>query len=137
MHIEGGAAIGTARAAELYGGHVLERGVQDSANNKTRFAVVANTDSEPTGRDKTSIAFAVAHDRPGTLVEVLHQFSDRGISLTKIESRPSREELGIYIFLIDLEGHRSEPAAAEALEAVQEIASFFRLLGSYPRSRDA
>ena len=137
MHVGGGAAISTARAAGLYGGLVLERGVQDNANNKTRFAVVAGTDSQATGRDKTSIAFAVPHDRPGTLVEVLHQFSDRGINLTKIESRPSREELGIYIFLIDLEGHRSDPAVAEALDAVQEIASFFRLLGSYPRSSDA
>jgi prephenate dehydratase len=137
LTIEGGAAIGPARAAELHGAEVLERGVQDSPHNKTRFVAVGAEDSPPTGRDKTSIAFTVAHDRPGTLVDVLHEFSDRAINLTKIESRPSREELGIYIFLVDLDGHRSDGAVAEALAAVQAKSQFFRVLGSYPRSDDA
>lgn len=133
----GAAAIGTARAAELHGGEVLERGIQDNPYNKTRFVAVGHADSEPTGRDKTSIAFSVAHDKPGTLVEVLHEFSDRAINLTKIESRPSREELGVYIFLIDLEGHRTDPDVAAALAAVEAKAFFFRNLGSYPRYDDA
>lgn len=137
MTVAGGAAIGSARAAVLHHAQVLERGIQDNPQNKTRFVVLGQTDSEPTGRDRTSIAFTVAHDRPGTLVGVLHEFSDRKINLTKIESRPSREELGIYIFLVDLEGHRAEPAVAEALAAVQAKAHFFRLLGSYPRFDDA
>jgi len=137
LAIEDGAAIGPARAAALHGAEVLERGVQDSPHNKTRFVAVAAEDAAPTGRDKTSVAFAVAHDQPGTLVDVLHEFSDRRINLTKIESRPSREELGIYIFLIDMEGHRSDAPVAEALAAVQSKASFFRILGSYPRSDDA
>lgn len=137
LRIEGGAAIGPARAAELHSAEVLERGVQDSAHNKTRFVVVAAQDSEPTGHDKTSIAFAVAHDQPGTLIDALHEFADRRINLTKIESRPSREELGIYIFLIDMEGHRTDAPVGEALAAVQRKASFFRIMGSYPRSDDA
>ena len=135
--VAGGAAIGTARAAELHGAQVLTPGIQDKPHNKTRFVVLGPADNEPSGRDKTSIALTVAHDRPGTLVGVLHEFSDRGINLTKIESRPSREELGIYIFLVDLEGHRSEPVVAEALAAVQAKAFFFRMLGSYPRFDDA
>ena len=137
LTVEGGAAIGPARAAEIHGAEVLERGIQDSPHNKTRFVVVAATDAAPTGHDKTSVAFAVPHDRSGTLVEVLREFSERGINLTELASRPSRDELGIYIFLIDLEGHRTEPVVREALAAVEPKTSFFRILGSYPRSNDA
>ena len=67
-----------------------------------------------------------------SLVSVLHEFSDRAINLTKIESRPSREELGVYIFLIDIEGHREDPLIEQALAAVREQADFFKVFGSYP-----
>jgi prephenate dehydratase len=93
------AAIGPARAAEIYGATIIERGIEDSKVNKTRFVVLGDASAEPTGNDKTSIAFAVAHDRPGTLVSVLHEFSDRSINMTRIESRPSGQELGVYIGL--------------------------------------
>jgi len=137
LHVDGAAAVGPARAAELYHADILERGIEDHAHNQTRFVAIAREDHAPTGADKTSIALAVAHDKPGSLVDVLHEFSDRAINLTKIESRPSREELGIYIFLIDLEGHRSEPPVAQALAAVEAKSLFFRLLGSYPRGDHA
>lgn len=133
----GTAGIGTRRAAELQGGEILAGGVQDVANNKTRFLIVGRQDHAPTGDDKTSIAFTVAHDRPGTLIGVLQELSNRSINLTDIESRPSREDIGIYVFLIDFQGHRQDEAVSEALRAVEARSSYFRLLGSYPRHVDA
>ena len=130
------AAIGPARAADIYGARIVERGIEDSPLNKTRFVVLGRESAAPTGCDKTSIAFAVAHDRPGTLVGVLHEFADRAINLTKIESRPSGGELGVYVFLIDLDGHADDPQVAQALAAVKEQADFFKVFGSYPRWRE-
>jgi len=136
MNTPESAAIGPARAADIYGARILERGIEDSRVNKTRFIALAAEGAAPTGDDKTSIAFAVAHDRPGTLVSVLHEFSDRAINMTKIESRPSGEELGVYIFLVDIEGHRDEPMIAQALAAVKEQAAYFKIFGSYPAWRE-
>lgn len=127
------AAVGTRRAAELNGAVLLATGVQDVRQNKTRFIVMARNDSPPSGDDKTSFAFTVAHDRPGTLIGVLQELSIRDINLTHIESRPSREELGIYVFLIEFQGHRSEEAVADALAAIESRSHYFRVLGSYPR----
>ena len=127
------AGIGPRRAAEVHGGVLLAEAIQDVKENKTRFVVVGNEDARPTGADKTSIAFTVPHDSPGTLLGVLRELADRDINLTHIESRPSRQQLGIYVFLVDFDGHREEKAAAAALEAIRKQANMFRVLGSYPR----
>jgi prephenate dehydratase len=133
MGMRGAAAIGTRRAAELSGGNVLAAGIQDVPRSKTRFVVLGREDAAPTGDDKTSLAFTVSHDRPGTLMGVLRELADRQINLTHIESRPSREDLGVYVFLIDFQGHRLDATVAEALQAVKAQAHYFRLFGSYPR----
>ena len=130
----GGAALATARAAELYGGAVLRENVQDEASNTTRFVLLARQDAARTGDDKTSIVFSTV-DRPGALVAALQQFAERGINLTKIESRPSRESLGAYVFLVDLEGHRTDQIVQEALEGMRPHIQTVRIFGSYPRFR--
>jgi prephenate dehydratase len=129
----GALAVGNALAADLYGATVYEDDIADAPGNETRFVVVGATDTPATGDDKTSIAFTTHHDRPGSLVEVLREFSERGINLTRIESRPTRRQLGTYVFLLDVQGHRSEPALAAALAQIERETLWLRVFGSYPR----
>jgi prephenate dehydratase len=126
------AAIGTRRAGELYGAAVLAHDIQDSESNVTKFIVLAAEDHAPTGHDRTSIAFSLQKDRPGVLCDVLQEFAQRSINLAKLESRPSKEKLGRYIFLVELDGHRLDPPVADALRRAQEKSISFKIFGSYP-----
>ena len=129
------AAIGARAAADLYGCTVLREGIEDQADNVTRFVWIAPADVEPSGGGpwRTSLVFSeLGADHPGALVEALEEFSSRGVNLSRIESRPARLGLGRYMFFCDLEGAVGEPPVAEALEALRGKAESVRILGSYP-----
>jgi prephenate dehydratase len=129
------AALGARAAASLYGCELLVEGVEDQDDNVTRFVWIAPQGTEPLGEGpwKTSLVFSeVGADHPGALVECLSEFSDRGINLTRIESRPLRQGLGRYMFFCDFEGKESDPAAAEAIAALRTKAASVQILGSYP-----
>lgn len=128
------AAIGSSLAARSYGCVVLEEDIEDYPDNQTRFVLLSRA---PAPQDleapyKTSIVCAIAEDRPGSLLEILQEFARRSINLTKIESRPSKKGLGDYVFFIDMEGKKDEPAVAQALQALKARLARMKLLGSYP-----
>ena len=127
-------AIASARAAEIYGMKVLAREIEDNPNNFTRFFILSQHDSPPSGNDKTSIVFSVKH-KPGALYESLKELAVRNINLTKIESRPTRQKPWEYNFYLDFEGHREDKVFREALESLENTTLFVKVLGSYPKAR--
>jgi len=127
------AAIGSALAAQLYDVPVLRKKIQDRRENATRFIVLAHHDAPASGRDRTTLAFGVSHTQ-GALRRVLTDFETFGVNLTRIESRPSRQAPWQYVFLVDVEGHRSEPGLATAIRRLEQTTSFVKVVGSYPRA---
>ncbi len=129
-------AVASSYAAKLYDLKVLEKRIQDIPNNYTRFLVIGKKDEAPTGRDKTSLMFSLK-DNVGALYKALKPFAEHGVNLTKIESRPHKGKAWDYIFFLDLEGHHTDENLIAALEAFQEACSDLKILGSYPRGRQA
>ncbi|HYR62147.1 MAG TPA: prephenate dehydratase [Actinomycetota bacterium] len=129
------AAIASLEAAELYGLVVLASDIEDRADNSTKFVAIARGGSDRFGPpEKTSVVFATA-DIPGALYRCLGEFANRHLNLSKLEHRPSRAKAWQSNFYVDFDAPVQDPAAQEALQAVAELTSFLRVLGSYPKAR--
>ena len=128
-----GAAVASELAAKLYDLHVLKRNIEDLAQNVTRFLILGRQQPAPTGRDKTSVLLTT-RDKPGVLYQVLGAFAERGLNMTKIESRPSRRRPWEYVFFVDIDGHDQDPIVREALAVVREQCEALKVLGSYPKA---
>ena len=125
------AVIASTLAARLYGLEVLATEIEDLPFNYTRFFILGHEDPPRAERNKTSVVFATRHV-PGALYACLGEFAQRGLNLTKLESRPRRNKPWHYIFYLDFEGHWQDPPCAEALIGLLHKATFLKLLGSYP-----
>lgn len=129
-------AIANLAAAEMYSLNVLAEHIEDNPRNRTRFWVIGGLQPPPSGKDKTSILFSVAH-RPGALVHALTTFAEYEVSLTFIESRPTKQRPWEYVFFIDVLGHvdgGDDAPLRKALARLEELTLFTRVLGSYPEA---
>ncbi len=129
------AAIASTAAAAHYGLEILQDGIADQSAAWTRFILVRKPGHllPPSGNDKTTLSLFMHEDHPGALLEILTEFSVRGVNLTRIESRPTRKQLGDYFFSLDCEGHIDEEHVGEALKGLHRICADVKFLGSYPR----
>ncbi len=128
---KGAAALAPIECARIYGLKALKNNVQDIAHNSTRFFVIAREDARSTGKDRTSIVFSIK-DRVGVLYAMLAPFAKSGINLTRIESRPIKKKAWDYYFFVDLEGHREDKKVQKALQQLEGMCKFLKILGSYP-----
>ncbi len=127
------AAIAGESAAAVYDLPILRRDIEDEGDNTTRFMVIGRHDTQPSGRDKTTLIFSTPN-KPGALYKMLVCFADHGVSLTRIESRPSRRGNWDYVFFVDVEGHLQDPSVAAAVGQLEQTAAMVKVLGSYPRA---
>jgi chorismate mutase/prephenate dehydratase len=132
---KGTAAIAGDTAAEVYGLKVLAAQIEDRPDNSTRFLVLGRKLFASSGEDRTTLLLSVSRsDAPGALYRLLEPLYRCRISMTRIESRPSRRKKWDYVFFVDIEGHSEDPHVARALQALKKRCSLLRVLGSYPRA---
>ena len=132
--IKNHAAIASRRAAQIYGLEIVAADIETNPNNYTKFFIISKKQSDRALQNKTSIVFATKNV-PGALYNILGTFATRNISLTKLESRPSRDKPWEYVFYVDFEGHVEDKMCREALEELQQKTTFIKILGSYPRAK--
>jgi len=127
------AAIASEMAGEQYQLGVVQAHIQDDPHNRTRFVVIGQLQTGPSGRDRTGIVLAVPN-KAGAVYNLLAPLSKHGVSMTRFESRPARIGTWEYYFYVDIEGHVHDAAVARALDELKDNAAFFKVLGSYPQS---
>lgn len=130
---EKSAAIAGRMAAELYDVAVMNPDIEDEPHNTTRFVVIGKYQAPPSGRDRTSL-LVFAHNRPGSLYDLLKPLAKRKISMSNIESRPSRSGVWEYVFFIDIDGHHQDAALSEAIAEIEKSSAMVKILGSYPKA---
>ena len=131
--LRGCAAIASKRAADTYNLEILASEIETNVNNYTKFLAISKQKAKLGKKNKTSLVFASRHE-PGALYRILGMFAARNINLTKLESRPSKSKPWEYVFYVDFEGHLDEKVSREAVEELQQKATFVKILGSYPRA---
>jgi chorismate mutase/prephenate dehydratase len=131
------AAVGSWIAAEVNGLELVESSIQDRSDNATRFLVMGREPTPPGGCDSTLVVYTVMKAQPGTLHTLLEPFASRGVNLASIHSRPIPGKPWEYLFFLEVEGHRAEPAVSEAMAAAEGVAHSCRCLGSFPRARSS
>ena len=125
------ACIASKEAAKIYDVPVIQEGIEDNANNYTRFLIFSKEKSDKTDNSKTSIIFSVKHEA-GALYQIINEFYQNKINLTKIESRPNKNTLGEYNFYVDFEGHQDDSTIKDVLQKLSGNTTFLKILGSYP-----
>ena len=125
------ACIASKNAAEIFDVPIIKEGVEDNANNYTRFLVFSKENNDKTDNSKTSIIFSVKHEA-GALYQIINEFYQHKINLTKIESRPNKNTPWEYNFYVDFEGQQDDPSIKDMLEKLRNYSTFLKILGSYP-----
>ena len=125
------ACIASKNAAEIFDVPIIKEGVEDNANNYTRFLVFSKENNDKTDNSKTSIIFSVKHEA-GALYQIINEFYQHKINLTKIESRPNKSTAWEYNFYVDFEGHQDVSSIKDMLEKLRNHSTFLKILGSYP-----
>ena len=125
------ACIASRNAAEIFDVPVIQEGVEDNTNNYTRFLIFSKEGNDKTENSKTSIIFSVKHEA-GALYQIINEFYQHKINLTKIESRPNKNTAWEYNFYVDFEGHQDDSSIKDVLEKLRNYSTFLKILGSYP-----